>query len=63
MAPRQLRAVTTPQTLEQEWDESPRWDGVTRDYSADDVLRLRGSIEVRQTLAELESRTSTRSAR
>src|SRR5260221_14762196 len=53
MAPRQLRAVTTPQTLEQEWDESPRWDGVTRDYSGDDALRLRGSIEVRQTLAEL----------
>ena len=53
MAPRQLRAVTTPQMLEQEWDDSPRWEGITRDYSADDVLRLRGSIEVKQTLAEL----------
>jgi isocitrate lyase len=39
--------------LEQEWDDSPRWEGITRDYSADDVLRLRGSIEVKQTLAEL----------
>jgi isocitrate lyase len=53
MAPRQLRAVTDPQKLEREWDESPRWEGITRDYSADDVLRLRGSIEVKQTLAEL----------
>src|SRR5882762_39378 len=52
MAPRQLRAVTDPQRLEREWD-SPRWEGITRDYSAEDVLRLRGSIEIRQTLAEL----------
>ena len=53
MAPRQLHAVTPPQKLEREWDESPRWEGITRDYSADDVLRLRGSIEIKQTLAEL----------
>src|SRR4051794_38690291 len=53
MAPRQLRAVTDPEKLEHEWEFTPRWEGVTRDYSADDVLRLRGSIEIRQTLAEL----------
>src|SRR5205085_8024049 len=28
-------------------------DGVTRDYTADDVLRLRGSIDIEQTLAEM----------
>jgi isocitrate lyase len=53
MAPRQLRALADPDKLEREWDESPRWEGITRDYSAGDVLRLRGSIEIRQTLAEL----------
>src|SRR5689334_5249953 len=53
MAPRSLRAVTDPQKLEREWDSNPRWEGITRDYSADDVLRLRGSIEIRHTLAEL----------
>jgi isocitrate lyase len=53
MAPRQLRALTDPQKLEQEWETSPRWEGISRDYSADDVLRLRGSIEIRHTLAEL----------
>jgi isocitrate lyase len=53
MAPRQLHAVTAPQTLEHEWETSPRWEGITRDYSADDVLRLRGSIEIKHTLAEL----------
>jgi isocitrate lyase len=53
MAPRQLRAITDPQKLEHEWDTSPRWEGISRDYSAEDVLRLRGSIEIRHTLAEL----------
>src|SRR5258708_25466634 len=51
--PPDIHAVTPPQKLEREWDESPRWEGITRDYSADDVLRLRGSIEIKQTLAEL----------
>jgi isocitrate lyase len=53
MAPRQLRAVTDPEKLEREWDSSPRWESITRDYSAEDVLRLRGSIEIKQTIAEL----------
>src|SRR5256885_3579654 len=53
MPPRQLRAVTAPQKLEHEWETSPRWEGIVRDYSAEDVLRLRGSIEIRHTLAEL----------
>jgi isocitrate lyase len=53
MAPRQLRALTDPQKLEKEWESSPRWAGIARDYSADDVLRLRGSVEIKYTLAEL----------
>src|SRR5438094_29468 len=36
--------------LEKEWD-SPRWQGITRDYSAEDVVRLRGSVKVEHTLA------------
>ena len=36
--------------LEREW-ESPRWQGIRRDYSAADVLRLRGSIAIESTLA------------
>lgn len=37
--------------LEQEWKTSPRWEGITRPYSAEDVLRLRGSLLIEQTLA------------
>ena len=37
--------------LEEEWKNSPRWEGVTRSYSAEDVVRLRGSIREQHTLA------------
>ena len=37
--------------LELEWVESPRWKGVRRDYSAADVVRLRGSVLIEHTLA------------
>jgi isocitrate lyase len=35
------------------WRKDPRWSGVTRPYSADDVLRLRGSVRIEHTLARL----------
>src|SRR5207248_11281316 len=37
--------------LQQEWRTSPRWRGITRKYGADDVARLRGSLQVEYTLA------------
>ncbi|MCU1246040.1 MAG: isocitrate lyase [Acidobacteria bacterium] len=40
-------------TIERDWENNPRWDGITRDYTAEDVLRLRGSIAIQYTLAEL----------
>jgi isocitrate lyase len=48
-----LKAVRDPKQLERDWENNPRWDGITRDYTADDVLRLRGSIDIEHTLAEL----------
>jgi isocitrate lyase len=39
--------------LAREWSADPRWNGVQRPYSPEDVVRLRGSIEVRHTLAEM----------
>ena len=36
--------VPTPaELLERAWQDDPRWRGVQRDYSAADVIRLRGS--------------------
>ncbi len=37
--------------LEQDWAENARWQGVTRDYTAADVVRLRGSVQIEHTLA------------
>jgi isocitrate lyase len=36
-----------------DWDSNPRWAGITRPYSYDDVLRLRGTIQIEYTLARL----------
>jgi isocitrate lyase len=40
----------TAQELERQWS-SERWQGIKRDYTAEDVLRLRGSLAVEHTLA------------
>ncbi|QQK65074.1 isocitrate lyase [Cobetia sp. cqz5-12] len=37
--------------LEKDWAENPRWKGITRPYSAEDVVRLRGSVQEANTLA------------
>jgi isocitrate lyase len=37
-------AVATAVRIEQEWRDDPRWAGVQRDYSAADVIALRGSL-------------------
>jgi len=37
--------------LQDDWDTNPRWKNVTRDYTAEDVVRLRGSLQIDYTLA------------
>src|SRR5205085_1694976 len=39
--------------LAQEWATNPRWDGVERPYSGEDVERLRGSIHIEHSLAPI----------
>ncbi|WP_081839220.1 isocitrate lyase [Thermogemmatispora carboxidivorans] len=39
--------------LERVWREDPRWQGIKRPYSGQDVVRLRGSIQIEYTLARL----------
>ena len=40
------------QALAKDWAENPRWKGVKRNYSAEDVVRLRGSVQIDHTLAK-----------
>ena len=37
--------------LKKDWAENPRWKGIKRGYSAEDVVRLRGSVHIEHTLA------------
>lgn len=41
--------------IESDWDSNSRWNGIIRDYSASDVVELRGSIREENTLARLMS--------
>lgn len=37
--------------LEQDWSTNPRWKGIKRPYSAEEVLKLRGSLNIEYSLA------------
>src|SRR6188508_1501257 len=45
--------LQTAAQIESHWKESPRWKGVTRGYTAADVVRLRGTVHVEHSLARL----------
>jgi len=47
------RSLPTAEDLRSYWRESPRWRGVTRAYSAEDVVRLRGTVAVEYSIARL----------
>jgi isocitrate lyase len=38
--------------LQKDWDTNPRWKGIKRGYTAEDVVRLRGSLKIEHTLAK-----------
>ncbi len=40
------------QKLDDEWRQSPRWKGIERPYTAEDVYRLRGTVEIEYSLAK-----------
>ncbi len=37
--------------IKKEWAENPRWKGIKRTYTAEDVERLRGTVHIEHTLA------------
>jgi isocitrate lyase len=41
--------------LKSDWANSSRWQGITRNYSAEQVVKLRGTVNVEHTLARLGS--------
>lgn len=41
------------EAITHDWSTNPRWRGIERPYTAEDVLRLRGSIHIEHTLARM----------
>lgn len=41
----------TAAEIQKDWDENPRWEGITRDYTAEQVAELQGSVVEENTLA------------
>ena len=51
MSDRDEARVQRTRILDAHWTYHPRWEGTRRDYSAADVIRLRGSVRPEHTLA------------
>jgi isocitrate lyase len=51
MTDRRLKGAA--EELRRQWDTDPRWAGIERTYTAEDVIKLRGSVQEEQTLARL----------
>jgi isocitrate lyase len=51
MKTRQQNRGLKQSTATFDWDENPRWDGIERPFSKDDVRRLQGTLIIEHTLA------------
>ena len=47
--------------LRETWEKDQRWEGITRPYGAEEVLRLRGSVTIQHTLATMGAQRLWRS--
>ncbi len=46
-------ALPTAAEIQKDWETNPRWNGITRNYTAEDVVRLRGTVHVEHSIARL----------
>ena len=46
-------AIERAYAMEQDWKTNPRWKGITRPYSAEEVIKLSGSYSIEYTLAKM----------
>ena len=45
--------MLSAEQLRLDWDQNPRWAGIARPFSAEDVVRLRGTVAIEHSLARL----------
>jgi isocitrate lyase len=48
-----MSTLPTAEQIQHEWNTDPRWAGIQRNYTAADVVRLRGTVHVEHSLARL----------
>ena len=48
-----MTTLKTAEQIQHEWTTDPRWAGITRNYTAQDVVRLRGTIPVEHSIAKI----------
>ncbi|AKC86579.1 isocitrate lyase [Pseudoxanthomonas suwonensis] len=48
-----MTTLKTADQIRHEWSTDPRWAGITRNYTAEDVVRLRGTIPVEHSIAKI----------
>jgi isocitrate lyase len=48
-----MKSQLESRQIESEWNENPRWQGIERGYSGEEVCRLRGTVRVEHSLARL----------
>lgn len=48
-----MKGHNLAESIKNEWETSSRWTGITRPYTADDVVRLKGSVSIDYTLATM----------
>ena len=46
-------SLPTVEQIKLDWTNNPRWNGVRRNYGADDVVRLRGTVHVEHSVARI----------
>ncbi|MGL6289849.1 MAG: isocitrate lyase [Silanimonas sp.] len=56
-----MSTLPTADQLKHDWATNPRWKGVTRNYTAHDVVRLRGTVPVEHSIAKLGAQKLWRS--
>lgn len=49
----QVARVSEVEALQRDWETNPRWKGIKRSFSAQDVDKVRGTVKIEYTLARL----------
>src|SRR5580692_2375432 len=47
------RTLPSADELRRNWQDSPRWRGITRAYTPEDVVRLRGTVPIEHSIARI----------